>query len=109
MDYVNTDAFLASLEICLLCVGSGLITGFILKFVVFGLSEIWALFRHISSGERGVKLMGETVTTALTTAFTQIKTDVLGGVATALPYALAIGGCIIAIRICWGFFKSAAR
>lgn len=52
--------------------------------------------------------MGETVTTALTTAFTQIKTDVLDGVATALP-ALAIGGCIIAIRICWGFFKSAAR
>ena len=35
--------------------------------------------------------MGETVTTALTTAFTQIKTDVLDGVATALPYALAIG------------------
>ena len=53
--------------------------------------------------------MGETVTTALTTAFTQIKTDVLDGVATALPYALAIGGCIIAIRICWSFFKSAAR
>ena len=39
--------------------------------------------------------MGETVTTALTTAFTQIKTDVLDGVATALPYALAIGGCIL--------------
>ena len=53
--------------------------------------------------------MGETVTTALTTAFTQIKTDVLDGVATALPYALSIGGCIIAIRICCGFFKSAAR
>lgn len=53
--------------------------------------------------------MGEAVTTALTTAFTQIKTDVLDGVATALPYALAIGGAIIAIRICWGFFKSAAR
>lgn len=53
MDIVNSDAFLASLEVCLLCVGSGLITGFILKFVVFGLSAIWSMFRHVSSDERG--------------------------------------------------------
>ena len=53
MDIVNTDVFLASLEVCLLCVGSGLITGFILKFVVFGLSAVWSMFRHVSGDERG--------------------------------------------------------
>ena len=53
MDIVNTDAFLASLEVCLLCVGSGMITGFILKFVVFGLSAVWSMFRHVSGDERG--------------------------------------------------------
>lgn len=49
------------------------------------------------------------VTTALEAAFTTIKADALDGIASALPYALAIGGAIVVIRICWGFFKSAAR
>lgn len=52
MDMVNLDAFHASLNFCLFCVSSGLITGFILKAVVFGLSAIWSMFRHVSGDER---------------------------------------------------------
>ena len=53
--------------------------------------------------------MDESVSTALSTAFATVKTDAIDGITTALPYALAIGGLVIAIRICWSFFKSAAR
>lgn len=38
-----------------------------------------------------------------------VKADVLGYAATALPYALAIAGTFIAIRLGIGFFRSVAH
>ena len=63
----------------------------------------------VSAASGKGSVMSETISTALSTAFSSIKTDVLGGIETALPAALAIGGAVIAIRICWRFFKSAAN
>lgn len=49
------------------------------------------------------------MTTALQTAFSNVQTDVLSVVGTALPYALAIMGLILAIRIGIKFFRSTAK
>ena len=46
---------------------------------------------------------------AFTKAFTQVKTDVVGMVTTALPIALGIMGLFLAIRLGIGFFKSVAN
>ncbi len=53
--------------------------------------------------------MSDAVKTALTTAFSSIQTDVVDGITTALPYALGIGGLVIAITLVWHFFKRAAK
>lgn len=49
------------------------------------------------------------MTTALQTAFANVQTDVLSVVGTALPYALAIMGLVLAIRIGIRFFRSTAK
>lgn len=55
-------------------------------------------------------LMGEAsaIETALQTAFTTMKTDILSYVTTILPIALGIVGAIFAIRWAVKFFKSIA-
>ena len=53
--------------------------------------------------------MSESVKTALTTAFTGVKTDVLAIIEVAVPAALAIVAVIMAIKIGVGFFRSIAR
>ena len=52
--------------------------------------------------------MSETVKTALTTAMTGVKNDVLSIIEVAVPAALAIVGVVMAIRIGINFFKSIA-
>lgn len=47
--------------------------------------------------------------TAFDSALQVVKSDVLGYAATALPYALAIAGTFIAIRLGIGFFRSVAH
>lgn len=49
------------------------------------------------------------VTSTFSTAVTQVQTDVMSMISTALPIALAIGGAVIAIRLGWKFFKSMAK
>ena len=53
MDNVNMDVFHVVLDICLFCVGSGLVVGFILRFLIYGISAIWSMFQHITLNERG--------------------------------------------------------
>ena len=53
--------------------------------------------------------MSEGVKTALTTAFTGVKTDVLSIVEIAVPAALAIVAVTMAIKIGVGFFRSIAK
>ncbi len=53
--------------------------------------------------------MSESVKTALTTAFTGVKTDVLSIIEVAVPAALAIVAVTMAIKIGVGFFRSIAR
>ena len=51
----------------------------------------------------------EALTEALTTSFTQVKTDALAVMGVALPAALGIVGVIMAVRIGIKFFKSVAK
>ena len=53
--------------------------------------------------------MSDAVKSALTTSFTTIQADVVDGITTTLPYALGIGGLVIAITLVWHFFKRAAK
>lgn len=53
--------------------------------------------------------MSEAVKTALSTAMTGVKTDVLGIIEVAVPCALAIVGVVMAIKIGISFFKSIAN
>lgn len=48
--------------------------------------------------------MSETMTTALNTAFTGVKTDVLSVIETSLPIGLAIFGTVLAISLGIKFF-----
>lgn len=48
----------------------------------------------------------ETLKTALTTAFTQVKTDTLDILGVALPAALGIVSVIMAVKLGIKFFKS---
>lgn len=48
--------------------------------------------------------LSETMTTAMTSAFTGVKTDVLGVIESSLPIALGIMGTILAIRLGIKFF-----
>lgn len=49
------------------------------------------------------------IETALSTAFTAMKTDVLSYITTILPIALGIVGAVFAIRWAVKFFKSVAN
>lgn len=53
--------------------------------------------------------MDSEVSSALGTAFSDVETSVTDGIVTALPYALAIGGLVIAITVIWKFFKRSAK
>ncbi len=53
--------------------------------------------------------MSEALLTNFTTAVTQIKTDVLSMIGTALPAGLSIMGIGLAVSIGVRFFKSVAR
>ena len=53
--------------------------------------------------------MTEGLTTALTTAFTQVQTDVVAMVSQTLPIGLGIMGLFLAVRLGIGFFKSVAN
>lgn len=52
--------------------------------------------------------MSETMVTALTTAFTSVKTDVLKLVGESLPVGLTIMGTMLAITLAVKFFKKVA-
>lgn len=52
--------------------------------------------------------MSETIKSALTTAMTSVKTDVLDILEVAVPAALAVVGVVMAIKIGVKFFKSLA-
>lgn len=47
--------------------------------------------------------------TALTTAFTAVKDDVVSVVVLALPIGLGVAGLFLAIRLGIGFFRSIAH
>lgn len=49
------------------------------------------------------------MTTALQTAFSAVQADAISIITTALPYALAIMGTVLAVRIGVRFFRSSAR
>jgi len=53
--------------------------------------------------------MSDSVKTALTTAFTGVKTDVLGIIEVAVPAGLAIVAVVMAIKIGVKFFKNIAH
>lgn len=53
--------------------------------------------------------MSESLTTALTTAFNNISTDVMDVAEVALPVALGIVGLFLAVRLGIKFFKSVAK
>lgn len=53
--------------------------------------------------------MNETISTALTTAFSAVQTDVTSAIGTALPYALGIMGLVLAISIVVRVFKRFAN
>lgn len=50
--------------------------------------------------------MDEAITTALTTAFTNIQTNVIDIIGIAAPYALGIMGAVLAITIGIKVFKT---
>ena len=50
--------------------------------------------------------MDETVSTALETGFTGIKTDALGVIAVIVPIAIAIVGAVFLIKKAIGWFKA---
>lgn len=49
--------------------------------------------------------MNEAITSALSTGFTQVSTDVTSIITTALPIALGVMGVMLALRIGIKFFK----
>ena len=53
--------------------------------------------------------MSETLTQALSTAFTSVKSDVIDIFETALPAALAIMGVALAVSLGIKFFKKFAK
>lgn len=53
--------------------------------------------------------MSETITGALSTAFSGVQSDVISIISVALPAALAIVGITIAIRIGIKFFKGVSK
>lgn len=53
--------------------------------------------------------MSETLKTALSTGFTQVKTDTLEILGVALPAGLAIVAVVMSVRIGISFFKSIAQ
>ena len=59
--------------------------------------------------KREVEKMDEALKTAMTTAFTGVKTDVLDIIGTALPIALAIVGVGLAITLGIKFFKKTSK
>lgn len=60
---------------------------------------------NINKLKKGVRAMSEKMTSAISTAFTGVKTDVLDVMETALPVALAIVGVGLAIVLGVKFFK----
>lgn len=57
---------------------------------------------------KGGEKMSESIKTALTTAMTGVKTDVLAIIEVAVPCGLAITGVTMAIRMGVQFFRSVA-
>lgn len=57
----------------------------------------------------GTRLEDSAISTALQTAFNQMKTDILGYIVVILPIALAIVGAIIGIRYAVKFFKQTSK
>lgn len=53
--------------------------------------------------------MSETLTTALTTAMTAIKTDAISVLGTIVPLAIGVGGLVFVIRKAMSWFKSLAK
>ncbi len=48
MDYIDLSAFYDSLSCCLTAVSLGVILGFTLRFLVFGICKVWELFKSIA-------------------------------------------------------------
>ncbi|MDW2800419.1 hypothetical protein RZO55_22890 [Clostridium boliviensis] len=49
------------------------------------------------------------ITGTLTTAFTSVKSDMLGTIAAALPIALAVVGAVMAVKFGIKFFRQIAK
>lgn len=62
-----------------------------------------------ANAETATGNIDSSMTTALTTGFAAVKTDVTTIISTALPYALGIMGIMIAIMIGVRFFKRASK
>lgn len=60
---------------------------------------------NINNKIEGVKRMTEGMTSAISKAFSDVKTDVLDIMQTALPVALAIVGVGVAVTLGVKFFK----
>lgn len=66
----------------------------------------------LAAGEGAAEVtsaFGTELVNVFSTAFTQIQSDVVLGIKTALPYGLAIAGTIMAVCICLRFFRSVAH
>lgn len=57
----------------------------------------------------GEETTAANLNTAMTTAFTTVKTDIFGYIAAILPISLAILGAFWGIKKAIGFFKSTSR
>lgn len=75
--------------------------GFVLILILFRVGIKYL----IKGGER----MDEALKTAMTTAFTGVKSDVLDIIGAALPIALAIVGVGLAITLGIKFFKKTSK
>lgn len=53
--------------------------------------------------------MGETLTTAFSTAFTSIQSDAMAMLGVIVPIAVAIAGTIFVARKAMGWFKGMAK
>lgn len=72
------------------------------------LSGLFGLMVNASGGGSTGNVTSD-MTTALQTAFGNVQTDVVSVITTALPYALAVMGLILAVTIGIRFFKRVSK
>lgn len=82
---------------------------FVQSFVMAFLLTMLFAVPVFANGESSSGNITSGMTTALQTAFAGVQADAISIITTALPYALAIMGVIVAIRVGIRFFRSAAK